>query len=149
MGDQVRGHIAVNPVDQHQSAQDDKDTAHHPAGQFDADEHAHDGKAHVRKGLSPCPVVDGFEHEDPVSDGGHRSHDQKIVHPADFCFGFVQQEDQNVGNDDIHPPVVLCGHGLHHSRPGVEKTRRTEQRSSKICSARLSFSYTVCLPVLC
>jgi hypothetical protein len=36
-------------------------------------------------------------------------------------FGFIQQEDENVGYDDVYSAVILGGGRLHNSRIGVKK----------------------------
>jgi hypothetical protein len=93
MGQQVGHDVAVHAVSDHDDAHDDKDIAHDPAGQFHADQHAHDGHPLIHQVFSPGAVVDGLEIVHPVADGHNRCHNEKVVHRAhDLALGLIEQE---------------------------------------------------------
>ena len=69
MGNDFRKVCPVNTVAEHQGADNNKNIAHHPPGQFNADENPDHRNSHVKRCFNSCPVVDGFKIKHPVSDG--------------------------------------------------------------------------------
>ena len=66
--------------------------------------------------------------KDPVTDAEDGKKNQQIVDdPQPFAFGFVEQKDQNVGDNHVYPAVILGGGGLHNSRIGVKKDQKDGQ----------------------
>ena len=128
MGQQVGHDVAVHAVSDHDDAHDDKDIAHDPAGQFDADQHAHDGHPLIHQVFSPGAVIDGLEIVHPVADGHNRCHNEKVVHRAhDLALGLIEQKAQDVGDNDVDAPVILGGRRFDHGRPRIIQHQKNGQ----------------------
>jgi len=85
MRDQVGQIVAVHTIRQHHDANDYEHAAHHPAGQFHADQNSDDGDRSIELRLRAGAVVDGLEVHHPVADGCYRKHDQDVVHHPHDC----------------------------------------------------------------
>jgi hypothetical protein len=44
-----------------------------------------------------------------------------------FGFGFIEQKDQHVGDDDVNAPMVLGGCRLHNGSIGVKQHQKYRQ----------------------
>ncbi len=81
MGNDFRKVIPVYTVCEHQETDNHKNIAHHPPGQFNADENPDHRNGHVKWCFSSGPVVDGFKIKHPVPDGNDGEQDQQVTHP--------------------------------------------------------------------
>ena len=122
VGDEFGHVLAVHAEQEHGHADDDEHVADHAPGQLNADQHADHGDPLVQVGLGPGPVVDGLEIHDPVTYRHHRpQHEQVVQDSEDQVLGLVDEEDQDIGDDDVNPAVVLGRRRFENGGPGIEQ----------------------------
>jgi hypothetical protein len=113
VGKKIRCIGTIDRIKQHHHPDDNKNIAHHPSGQLDSDQNPDHSDEHIERCLGTGAVVDDFKIEDPVADAEDRKEDQQIVNdPQPFVFGFIEQKDENVSDDNVYSAVILGGCGL-------------------------------------
>ena len=91
-------------------------------------------------GLRPGAVIDGFEVQDPVRDDADGEEDQDIVEdPHDYMLRFVQEEDEDEGDETVDPPVILGGGRFQHRGIGVDRITSYNVCYTKLLRRLLSF----------
>ncbi len=122
MGEKFGSISTIDPINQQHDPHDHKNIADHPPCQLDSYEHPDDGHRHVKRCFRTGAIINGFKIKNPVSYTENGKEYQQIVDNShEFVLWFVNEKDEDIGNNNVYPPMILCGRRSQNRRIGVKK----------------------------